>query len=96
MDAAACIGCGACVAACPNSSAMLFVAAKIAHLGTLPQGRPEEPRRALSMTEVMQEEGFGACSNHFECQAVCPKGIQVETIARLNRAFLRASLKRRA
>lgn len=96
MDAAACIGCGACVAACPNSSAMLFVAAKIAHLGTLPQGMPEEPKRALSMTEVMQEEGFGACSNHFECQAVCPKGIQVETIARLNRAFLKASLKRQA
>lgn len=93
MDAAACIGCGACVAACPNSSAMLFLAAKVAHLGTLPQGKPEELKRVLTMTHTMQEEAFGACSNHFECEAACPKGISVQTIARLNRAFLRASLK---
>jgi len=93
MDAAACIGCGACVAACPNSSAMLFLAAKVAHLGTLPQGKLEELSRVLTMTQTMQEEGYGACSNHFECEAACPKGISVQTIARLNRAFLRASLK---
>jgi succinate dehydrogenase / fumarate reductase iron-sulfur subunit len=94
MDAAACIGCGACVAACPNASAMLFTAAKVAHLGTLPQGRPEREARVLAMVEAMDREGFGNCTNHFECGAACPKGISVETIAKLNREFLRASLQR--
>ncbi len=75
MDAAACIGCGACVAACPNGSAMLFTAAKISHLGLLPQGQPERHQRALRMVDKMEELGFGACSNHGECEAVCPKGI---------------------
>ena len=92
MDAAACIGCGACVAACPNASAMLFTAAKITHLGLLPQGQPERERRALSMVARMDGEGFGHCTNHGECEAACPKEISVETIARLNRDFLRAAL----
>ncbi len=92
MDAAACIGCGACVAACPNASAMLFVAAKVAHLAQLPQGAPERERRALAMVHTMDAEGFGNCSNHFECMAACPKGISVENIARLNREYLRAAL----
>ncbi|NOT31081.1 MAG: succinate dehydrogenase/fumarate reductase iron-sulfur subunit [Planctomycetes bacterium] len=92
MDAAACIGCGACVAACPNASAMLFVAAKVAHLAQLPQGAPERERRALSMVHAMDAEGFGNCTNHFECMAACPKGISVENIARMNREFLRAAL----
>jgi succinate dehydrogenase / fumarate reductase iron-sulfur subunit len=95
MDAAACIGCGACVAACPNAAAMLFVAAKVSHLGLLPQGQPERDRRVLSMVAAMDREGFGNCTNHFECGAACPKGISVENIARLNREFLRASLFRR-
>lgn len=93
MDAAACIGCGACVAACPNGAAMLFVAAKVSHLALLPQGGPERERRALSMVAAMDAEGFGACSNHFECEAACPKGISVENIARLNREFARAALR---
>jgi len=92
MDAAACIGCGACVAACPNASASLFVAAKISHLGLLPQGQAERDSRALSMVAQMDAEGFGSCTNHGECEAVCPKGIDLGNIARLNRDFLRASL----
>jgi succinate dehydrogenase / fumarate reductase iron-sulfur subunit len=92
MDAAACIGCGACVAACPNGSAMLFTAAKISHLGLLPQGQPERWQRALRMVDKMEELGFGGCSNHGECEAVCPKGISIDFIARLNRDFMRASV----
>jgi len=95
MDAAECIGCGACVAACPNSAAMLFVAAKVSHLGLLPQGQPERHTRALAMVETMEREGFGACSNFRECEAVCPKRISIRFIARLNRDFLRASLGHR-
>jgi succinate dehydrogenase / fumarate reductase iron-sulfur subunit len=95
MDAAACIGCGACVAACPNASAMLFVAAKLSHLSLLPQGAPERDRRALALVASMDAEGFGNCSNHFECEAACPKQIPVETIARMNREYLRASLTSR-
>jgi len=92
MDAAACIGCGACVAACPNASAMLFVAAKVSHLGYLPQGQPERYSRALKMVEQMDREGFGTCTNHGECSSACPKEIRQEFIARLNRDFLKASL----
>jgi succinate dehydrogenase / fumarate reductase, iron-sulfur subunit len=92
FDAAACIGCGACVAACPNASAMLFTAAKAAHLGFLPQGQPERLERSVGMVTVHDEEGFGNCTNHGACQEVCPKGIGVDYIARLNRDFLRASL----
>jgi succinate dehydrogenase / fumarate reductase iron-sulfur subunit len=92
MDAAACIGCGACVAACPNASAMLFTSAKISHLGRLPQGQPERDRRALRMLAQMQEEVFGACTNYGECEAVCPKNIKLENIARLNQDYLRAAL----
>ena len=92
MDAAACIGCGACVAACPNTSAMLFVGAKISQLEHLPQGRPERDQRALSMVAAMDAEGFGNCSNHYECEAACPKAISVATIAQLNRAYLRATV----
>jgi len=92
MDAAACIGCGACVAACPNAAAMLFVGAKVSHLALLPQGEPERERRALAMVQQMDEEGFGNCTNHFECMAACPKGIDVDNIARLNREFLRGTL----
>jgi len=88
MDAAACIGCGACVAACPNGSAMLFVAAKVSHLGLLPQGQPERRQRALRMVAKMDELGFGACSNHAECEAVCPKGVSIDFIARLNRDYM--------
>jgi len=94
MDAAACIGCGACVAACPNASAMLFTAAKVSHLGLLPQGQPERTDRVLKMVGQMDAEGFGTCTNHFECEAACPKEIGVEFIARMNRDFLRASLTR--
>src|SRR5262249_9406291 len=92
MDAAACIGCGACVAACKNASAMLFVAAKVSHLGRLPQGQPERKRRVLKMVEQMDREGFGNCTNYFQCEAVCPKEISVGHIARMNRDYLRASL----
>lgn len=93
MDAAECIGCGACVAACPNGSAMLFAAAKVAHLALLPQGRMEAAHRVCMMTETMLREGFGNCGNHYECQAVCPKGIKVQFIARLNREFISARTK---
>jgi succinate dehydrogenase / fumarate reductase iron-sulfur subunit len=92
MDAAACIGCGACVAACPNASAMLFTAAKVSHLGLLPQGQPERTDRVLKMVGQMDAEGFGTCTNHFECEAACPKEISVEFIARMNRDYFRASL----
>lgn len=92
MDAAECIGCGACVAACPNGSAMLFAAAKVSHLAALPQGRIEAAKRVCLMTEAMLKEGFGSCSNHYECQAVCPKGISVKFIAKLNREFIKAHL----
>ncbi len=95
MDAAACIGCGACVAACPNASAMLFTAAKASHLGLLPQGQPERNQRALRMLHAMRELGFGSCSNHGECEAVCPKGISIDFIARLNRDFVKASAAER-
>jgi succinate dehydrogenase / fumarate reductase iron-sulfur subunit len=92
MDAAACIGCGACVAACPNASASLFTAAKISHLGLLPQGQPERYRRALKMVEQMDLEEFGSCTLHGECQEACPKEISIDTITRMNRDYLRASL----
>ena len=92
MDAAACIGCGACVASCPNGSAMLFVAAKIGHLAHLPQGQPERYQRARDMVAQMDAEGFGACSNHYECEAVCPKEIPVKFIAKMNRDFFKASM----
>ncbi len=92
MDAAACIGCGACVAACPNSSAMLFAAAKVSHLSLLPQGQPERKRRVLKMVEQMDAEGFGNCSNHYECEAVCPAAIPATFIARLNREYTAASV----
>lgn len=89
--AATCIGCGACVAACPNASAMLFVAAKIGQLGHLPQGQPERQRRALNMVGQMDAEGFGGCTNHYECMAACPKEIDVQYIAEMNRDYLRAA-----
>lgn len=92
FDAAACIGCGACVAACPNSSAMLFVGAKAGHLALLPQGQAERKTRALDMVLTADEAGFGACTNHYECEAACPKGISAEFIALLNRDFMKASL----
>ena len=91
MDAAQCIGCGACVAACPNASASLFVSAKIAHLGWLPQGQPERRKRALAMVVQMRKESFGHCTNVGECEAVCPKGIKLENIARMNRDFRAAA-----
>ncbi len=94
MDAAACIGCGACVAACPNASAMLFVAAKLAHLSKLPQGQPERSRRAQNMVAAMDDAGFGNCTNHYECEAVCPKEIGSEWIARMNRDYTAAKLRR--
>ena len=92
MDAAACIGCGACVAACPNASAALFTAAKITHLAFLPQGQPERYTRARDMVLRMDEEGFGYCTNHGECEVACPKEISMDTIARMNRDYIRASL----
>lgn len=95
MDAAACIGCGACVAACPNGSAALFTGAKIVHLGILPQGQPERPRRALRMVTQMNEEGFGGCTNIGECTAACPKEIPLEVIAGMNHDYLRASWRER-
>ncbi|MDX9788850.1 MAG: succinate dehydrogenase/fumarate reductase iron-sulfur subunit [Desulfobacterales bacterium] len=90
MDAAACIGCGACVAACPNAAAMLFASAKISHLALLPQGRPEAARRALQMVRTMDALGFGNCTNEAECEAECPKEISITNIARMNREFLKA------
>lgn len=93
MDAAACIGCGACVAACPNASASLFTAAKISHLSRLPQGSPERRTRALAMIEQMDKEGFGSCSKYYECEAACPKQIKVANIARMNREYLSAALR---
>ena len=93
MDAAACIGCGACVAACPNASAMLFVAAKVSHLATLPQGRTEQAQRALNMVQAMDAEGFGSCTNHFECMAACPKSIHVKFISMLNALYRQAVLR---
>jgi succinate dehydrogenase / fumarate reductase iron-sulfur subunit len=95
MDAAACIGCGACVAACPNAAAALFVGAKISHLGHLPQGQPERDRRALSMVRQMNAEGFANCSNIGECEAACPKQIPLEVIARTNHDYIKASLSER-
>jgi succinate dehydrogenase / fumarate reductase iron-sulfur subunit len=92
MDAAACIGCGACVAACPNASAMLFTAAKVSHLGLLPQGQPERHARVRKMVAQMDAEKFGTCTNHFECEAACPKSISVRFIARLNRDYLVATV----
>ena len=91
MDAAACIGCGACVAACPNASAMLFVAAKIAHLAQLPQGQIERDARVIKMVRAMDQEGFGNCTNHFDCMAACPKSIHVKFIAFMNREYYTAS-----
>ncbi|MFM7672639.1 MAG: succinate dehydrogenase/fumarate reductase iron-sulfur subunit [Bacteroidota bacterium] len=90
--AAACIGCGACVAACKNSSAMLFVSAKVSHLALLPQGSPERKSRAVNMVAQMDKEGFGACTNTGACEVVCPKGISIENIARLNREYMMAGL----
>jgi succinate dehydrogenase / fumarate reductase iron-sulfur subunit len=95
MDAAACIGCGACVAACPNAAAMLFTAAKVTHLNALPQGQPERDARTLNMVAAMAREDFGSCTNHAECEAVCPKGIPLEFIAQLNRDVIRAAFRRR-
>ena len=92
FDAAACIGCGACVAACPNSSAMLFTSAKVSHLVLLPQGEVEREKRVLSMVAQHDHEGFGRCSNVAACEAECPKEISISNIARLNREFIRASL----
>ncbi len=92
MDAAECIGCGACVASCPNSSAMLYTGAKVAQLAVLPQGKVEAQQRVLAMTEAAKENGFGNCSNHYECQASCPKGINVKFIAKLNREYMKALL----
>lgn len=90
FDYATCIGCGACVAACPNSSASLFTAAKLSHLNRLPQGKPEQLRRTVSMVEQMEEEGFGDCSNYAECEAVCPKGISISAIAEMRRDYMKA------
>ena len=91
MDAAACIGCGACVAACPNGSAMLFTSAKVSHLGLLPQGEIEDSKRSANMVKQMDKEGFGMCSNIKACEVDCPKGISIENIARLNRHFFRST-----
>ncbi len=92
MEAAACIGCGACVAACPNASAMLFVGAKISHLALLPQGQAERTARVLKMVRTMDEEGFGNCSNYLECEAVCPAEIPASVITRLNREYMSAAV----
>ena len=91
MDAAACIGCGACVASCPNGAAMLFTGAKISQLCLLPQGQPERTERALAMVTAMDQEGFGNCTNERECEAVCPKGISIRNIARMNKEFAKAT-----
>jgi succinate dehydrogenase / fumarate reductase, iron-sulfur subunit len=94
FDAATCIGCGACVAQCPNGAAQLFTSAKISHLGLLPQGQTERYDRVVAMVETMDREGFGSCTNHRECEAVCPKGISIQWIARMNRDYLVARLRR--
>ena len=91
MDAAACIGCGACAAACPNGTPMLFHRAKVSQFALLPQGQLEAKKRAINMVLQMDKDGFGNCSNHRECEAVCPKGITIRNIARLNREFIKAS-----
>jgi succinate dehydrogenase / fumarate reductase, iron-sulfur subunit len=91
FDAAACIGCGACVAACPNAAAMLFTSAKITHLNVLPQGQPQRNQRTLNMVAAMEDELFGSCTNHGECEAVCPKEIPIEFIGRMNRDLVRAT-----
>ncbi|MGI8820782.1 MAG: succinate dehydrogenase/fumarate reductase iron-sulfur subunit [Chthoniobacterales bacterium] len=96
MEAAACIGCGACAAACPNASAMLFTSAKVSHLALLPQGKPERTRRVLAMVQQMDKEGFGNCSNTYECEAVCPAEISASFIAKLNREYAIAMLRARA
>ncbi|HEX2252857.1 MAG TPA: succinate dehydrogenase/fumarate reductase iron-sulfur subunit [Thermoanaerobaculia bacterium] len=93
FDAASCIACGACVAQCPNGAAHLFTSAKVAHLGLLPQGQPERYQRAVNMVEQMEAEGFGACTNYRECEAVCPKGISIDWIARMNRDYLKAKIQ---
>jgi succinate dehydrogenase / fumarate reductase iron-sulfur subunit len=93
FDAATCIGCGACVAQCPNGAAQLFTSAKVAHLGLLPQGQPERDARVLAMVDRMEEEGFGSCSNFRECEAVCPKGISIHWIARMNGDYLKAKMR---
>ena len=93
MDAASCIGCGACVAACPNASAMLFTSAKVSHLNLLPQGAPEKDKRTIAMVEKMDELGFGNCSNYGECQAACPKGITLDFIAKMNRDYALAKAR---
>jgi succinate dehydrogenase / fumarate reductase iron-sulfur subunit len=95
FDAAACIGCGACVAACPNAAAMLFTSAKITHLNSLPQGQPQRDQRTLDMVAAMTEEVFGSCTNHGECEAVCPKEIPIEFIGRMNRDLIHATLGKR-
>jgi succinate dehydrogenase / fumarate reductase iron-sulfur subunit len=92
LDAAACIGCGACVASCKNASAMLFVSAKVSQMALLPQGKPERTQRVQAMVAKMDEEGFGGCTNTYECEAACPAAISVSNIARLNREYLRASV----
>ena len=94
MDAAACIGCGACVAACPNGAAQLFTSAKLAHLNLMPQGQPERAARTVAMVETM-EMYFGSCTNHQECEAACPKEISIDFIALMNRDFVKAQLKQR-
>ena len=96
MEAAACIGCGACAAACPNASAMLFTAAKVSHLALLPQGEPERTKRVVDMVRTMDAEGFGNCTNTYECEAVCPAEISASFIAKLNREYSQATLKRSA
>jgi succinate dehydrogenase / fumarate reductase iron-sulfur subunit len=93
FDAAACIGCGACVASCKNASAMLFVSAKVSHLGHLPQGQPERDKRVLAMVRQMDAEGFGNCTNQYECEGACPKEISADHIARMNRDFAKAAAK---
>ena len=92
FDFAACIGCGACIAACPNASASLFTGAKIAHLAYLPQGDPERKRRVVSMVDQMEKEGFGDCSNHVECEAVCPVGVPITAITKMRREYMRAAI----